>query len=191
MKLILASQSQRRQELFALIGLDFSIVPSDADETIGACDPAEFVEQLSLRKAQAVKATRENCCVVGSDTIVCLNHEIIGKPQDRQDAYRILKKLSGRTHTVYTGLAVLTDSSTQLCHDAAQVTFEVLTDEEIWSYIDSGEPMDKAGAYGIQGTAAVFVTRIEGCYFTVVGLPLPQLYKMLKNVGIRPKNLSQ
>ncbi len=190
MELLLASQSPRRRELFKLIGLDFSVVQSDTDEAVDFSDPAELVEQLSLRKAQAVKAGRENCCVVGSDTVVYLNGEILGKPQDRQDAYRILKKLSGHTHTVYTGLAVLTDGGVQLCHDVAQVTFETLTDEEIWRYIDSGEPMDKAGAYGIQGTAAVFVRRIEGCYFTIVGLPLPQLYKMLKNVGIKPKSLS-
>ena len=105
--------------------------------------------------------------------------------RDREDAYRILKKLSGRTHTVYTGVAVLTDDSTQICHDTTHVTFEELDDRDIWAYIDSGEPMDKAGAYGIQGAFAKYITGISGDYFNVVGLPVCRLGKELKeNFGI-------
>jgi len=186
MELILASQSQRRRELFQLIGLDFSVIVSDADEDIPLTTPGEFVEQLALRKAEAVKRGRRNCCVVGADTIVWLDEKVIGKPRDREDAYRILRTLSGRTHTVYTGVAVLTDESIQLCHDTTQVTFEELSDHDIWAYIDSGEPMDKAGAYGIQGLAAVFVKRVEGCYFTIIGMPMHKLHKMLSQVGVLP-----
>lgn len=186
MELILASKSQRRRELFQLIGLDFSVICSDADENVDFTSPEEFVEKLSLRKAQAVKQGRSNCCVVGSDTIVWLDNKVIGKPKDAEDAFRILKSLSGRTHTVYTGVAVLTDDSTEVCHDTTKVTFEELSDEDIRAYIASGEPMDKAGAYGIQGPAAVFVKHVEGCYFTIIGMPMHKLHKMLMKVGIQP-----
>ena len=186
MELIRASCSPRRRELFSLIGLNFTVIPSDADEDIPPCSPAEFVEELSLRKAAAVKRDHPGCCVVGSDTIVTLDGEIIGKPKDEEDAFRILSHLSGNTHTVYTGLAVLTDDTVEVCHDCTQVTFAKLSEEEIRDYIRSGEPMDKAGAYGIQGPAGVFVERVEGCYFTVIGMPLPKLYRMLDRVGIRP-----
>ena len=186
MVLILASKSQRRKDLFQLIGLDFSVICSDADENVDFTTPEEFVEKLSLRKAQAVKQGRSNCCVVGSDTIVWLDNKVIGKPKDEEDAFRILKSLSGRTHTVYTGVAVLTDDSTDVCHDTTKVTFEELSDEDIRAYIASGEPMDKAGAYGIQGPAAVFVKHVEGCYFTIIGMPMHKLHKMLLKVGICP-----
>ena len=127
--------------------------------------------------------------MVGADTIVWLDGEIIGKPRDEGDAYRILRSLSGRTHTVYTGLAVLAPGSRQILHDTTQVTFRSLEDEEIWAYIRSGEPMDKAGAYGVQGLAAILVERINGCYFTVIGLPVPKLYLALRQLGIRPKGM--
>ncbi|MBQ7092801.1 MAG: septum formation protein Maf, partial [Clostridia bacterium] len=119
--------------------------------------------------------------------VVWLDNEIIGKPHDREDAYRILRKLSGRTHTVYTGIAVLTDDSTQLCHETTRVTFEDLSDELIWDYIATGDPMDKAGSYGVQGLGAVLVKKVEGCYFTVIGMSIPRLCDMLKNVGIYPR----
>jgi len=186
MELILASQSQRRRELFQLIGLEYTCIPSDADENVPFTEPGEFVEQLALRKAEAVKKNHPGSCVVGSDTVVWLDDEIIGKPHDREDAYRILRKLSGRTHTVYTGIAVLTDGSVQLCHETTRVTFEDLSDELIWDYIDTGDPMDKAGSYGVQGLGAVLVKKVEGCYFTVIGMSIPKLCEMLRNVGIYP-----
>lgn len=186
MELILASCSPRRREMFALIGLDYQVIPSDADENIPPCPPAEFVEELSLRKAVAVKKDHPGACVVGSDTIVAIDGEIIGKPTDEEDAFRILSRLSGNTHTVYTGLAVLTDDSTEVLHDCTRVTFAKLSEQEIRDYIASGEPMDKAGAYGIQGPAGVFVERVEGCYFTVIGLPLPKLYRALERAGVKP-----
>jgi len=186
MELILASCSPRRREMFALIGLDYKVIPSDADENIPPCSPDKFVEELSLRKAAAVKKHHPGACVVGSDTIVAIDGEIIGKPVNEEDAFRILSRLSGNTHTVYTGLAVLTDDSTEVLHDCTRVTFAKLSEQEIRDYIASGEPMDKAGAYGIQGPAGVFVERVEGCYFTVIGLPLPKLYQALERAGVKP-----
>lgn len=186
MELILASQSQRRRELFELIGLEYTCIPSNADENVAFSEPGQFVEELALRKAAAVKETHPGACVVGSDTIVWLDNEIIGKPRDREDAYRILRTLSGRTHTVYTGMAVLTDDSTLVCHETTRVTFEELSDELIWDYIDTGDPMDKAGSYGVQGLGAMLVKKVDGCYFTVIGLSIPKLYQMLKTVGIYP-----
>ena len=179
MELILASQSQRRRELFRLIGLEYTCIPSDADENVAFTEPGEFVELLALRKAAAVKKKHPGSCVVGSDTVVWLDNEIIGKPKDRDDAYRILRKLSGRTHTVYTGIAVLTDDSTQLCHEATHVTFEELSDDLIWDYIDTGDPMDKAGSYGIQSEGCMLVKGIKGDFFNVVGLPVARLKREL------------
>lgn len=186
MDLILASQSPRRRELFELIGLPFTALVSEADEDIPFEEPGTYVEKLALRKAEAVFAEHPKACVVGADTIVWLDGAIIGKPRDEADAYHILRTLSGRTHTVYTGLAVLAPNSREVLHDITKVTFAPLTDEEIWAYIRTGEPMDKAGAYGVQGKGAIFVERVEGCYFTVIGLPVPQLYQALSKLGINP-----
>ena len=131
MRLILASQSPRRREMLALMGYAYEIVVSDADEHVPPCAPAEFVERLALRKAEAVFASYGDCCVVGADTIVYLDGSIIGKPADASDAFRILRTLSGRTHTVYTGVAVLSGTRRIVFHDAAEVTFAPLSDEEI------------------------------------------------------------
>lgn len=187
MELLLASGSARRKELLEMMGFEFSVVVSNADESIDMLPPAEIVELLALKKAQAVKQHHSNCCVIGSDTIVMLDDEILGKPEDKRNAFEILKKLSGRTHTVYTGVAVLTDRESAVFHDIAKVTFDQLSDDEINAYIATGEPMDKAGAYGIQGPAGAFINAIEGNYFTVVGLPLHKLYRVLKQMGIYPK----
>ncbi len=189
-KLILASGSPRRREMMELVGYDYEIVVSDADENVPECEPARYVEQLARRKAQAVFEKHPDCCVVGADTIVLIDGTIIGKPKDRNDAYRILRTLSGRMHTVYTGVAVLSPTGEQMFSDTTDVTFMPLADSEIWRYIDSGEPMDKAGAYGIQGLGAVLVRRVDGCYFTVIGMPLPRLYQALKLCGILPRAMS-
>ena len=187
MRLILASQSPRRREMLALMGYAYEIVVSDADEHVPPCAPAEFVERLALRKAEAVFASYGDCCVVGADTIVYLDGSIIGKPADASDAFRILRTLSGRTHTVYTGVAVLSGTRRIVFHDAAEVTFAPLSDEEIHAYIATGEPLDKAGAYGIQGPGSLLVERLEGCYFTIIGMPNPKLYRALRSVGILPE----
>ena len=186
-KLILASGSPRRRELLTLAGYDFEVIVSDADEHVGATDPARFVELASLKKAEAVFASHADRTVIGSDTVVAIDGRIIGKPRDEADAYDTLFTLSGRTHIVYTGVTVLAPGRFVTFHDATSVTFAKLSEAEIRRYIATGEPLDKAGAYGIQGPASVFVDHIEGCYFTIIGMPLPKLYRTLKEFGIYPQ----
>lgn len=202
MRLILASGSERRRQLMDMCGYDYEIIVSNADESIKISDPKVYVETLAERKASEVfnrlkaenKAESENktgaearkTAVIGSDTVVELDGEIIGKPKNREDAIRIISMLSGRTHTVYTGLAVITEENEQLDCAVTCVTVKKMTDKEIENYVDTGEPFDKAGAYGIQGPFGLFVESVEGNYFTIIGLPLPLLYDMLKNIGITP-----
>jgi septum formation protein len=195
MKLILASGSQRRRELLTMCGYDYGIVVSRADEAIDEADPGLYVEALAERKARevfdrlgGVDEDGESIAVLGSDTVVFSEGSIIGKPKDAQDAVRILSALSGKTHTVYTGIAVVTAAGCETELGKTEVTFEELTEEEIESYVASGEPMDKAGAYGIQGPFGMFVKEVKGNYFTVIGLPLPSAYRLLKNAGILPRD---
>lgn len=205
MKLILASGSQRRRELLDMCGYDFEIEVSLADEHIAETDPEAFVSRLAQAKAEEVferlsgrsgaeenqaegEASGEDIAVLGSDTIVYHNGHIIGKPADEKDAFRILSELSGRTHEVYTGVAVITKRLRQVECSVTRVTFEKLSREEIEKYIASGEPMDKAGAYGIQGPFGMFVEKVEGNYFTVIGLPLPTAYRMLARAGVLPRD---
>jgi len=181
MKLILASQSPRRREMLTLMGLKFEIIVSDVEEIAPPnAGPGELVEQLALQKAQAVFMHHPEDCVVGSDTIVYIDGQIIGKPKDEADAFRILSTLQGRQHTVYTGVAVLSPKGQDIRHATTKVTFAPMSEEEIRWYISTGEPLDKAGAYGIQGPGGMFVEKVEGNYFTVIGMPLPVLYRMLK-----------
>ncbi len=188
MRLVLASGSARRRELMTKCGYEFDTVVSNADEHIEASSPIELVERLALIKAKEVSLRLGGgAVVVGSDTIVVLDGKVIGKPKDRDDAIRILAEESGRTHTVYTGIAVITDDSAAVDCATADVTFAKITMPEIEAYAATGEPMDKAGAYGIQGQFAMFVTNINGSYFTIMGLPIHLLYPMLKAVGIRPR----
>ncbi|RKP54240.1 septum formation inhibitor Maf [Cohnella endophytica] len=190
--LVLASASPRRQELIALLGLPVRIIPSNVDEnTPDDWSPAGIVEGLSLRKALAVQAELEltgdrSSIVVGSDTIVVLNSKVMGKPTDEQDAFRMLRELAGRTHQVYTGVtcARLSDGRTSTAHRITEVTMRNLSDEQISRYIATGEPMDKAGAYGIQEVGSLLVDSIEGCYFNVVGLPVSLLAVQLEQFGI-------
>ena len=195
MKLILASGSQRRRELLTMCGYDYDIVVSMADEHISESDPALFVTALAERKAREVfgrlggrSADGEPIAVLGADTVVYSDGAIIGTPKDVGDAKRILALLSGRTHTVYTGVAVVTADGVSTETSETRVTFAKLTDEEIEKYAASGEPLDKAGAYGIQGPFGMFVDKVEGNYFTVIGLPLPTAYRMLKAAGVLPRD---
>lgn len=187
MELILASASPRRREMLTLMGYDFTVKPSRAEENIVHCAPGEYVSRLARIKAAAVAEEFPGCCVLGSDTIVYLDGEILGKPRDEEDAFRILSTLSGRTHTVFTGVAIMAGDKEIVFYDKAEVTFKTLEPDEIRDYIATGEPMDKAGAYGIQGPATVLVEKIDGCYFTVIGLPNPKVYDALKGMGILPK----
>ncbi|OCA92405.1 Maf family protein [Pseudobacillus wudalianchiensis] len=183
-QLILASGSPRRKELLEQIGLAFTVKVSHADETIpSGITPEEAVMHLASVKAAAVAKNDEDHFVIGADTVVVLDGEILGKPSDRQEAKEMLQRLSGRTHAVCTGVAVRHKGSECSFYEKTNVTFWKLTEEEINGYLDTGEPFDKAGAYGIQGAGAIFVKKIDGDYFSVVGLPISSLYRQLKQMG--------
>ena len=190
--LILASGSPRRQELIRLLGLPVEVVPSNVDEdTPEDWTPRQIVEGLSLRKALSVKEqlsgqSSADSIVVGSDTIVVLDREVMGKPRDAEDAMRMLGLLSGRTHEVYTGVTCVreSDGETVTSHRVTHVRMRALTAEQISRYVATGEPNDKAGAYGIQEIGSLLVESIDGCYFNVVGLPVSLLSEMLETYGI-------
>jgi septum formation protein len=193
MKLILASASARRAEILRDAGIPFETLSTDVDESPRA---GESVEAMVLRLAEAkagaavasLRSPNEKAIVIGADTVVDLDGEVLGKPGSARIAAEMLRKLSGRTHRVVTGLAVIRvpDGQTRLELETTQVRFSTLTPEEIDQYAATDEPLDKAGAYAIQGIAGRYVERIEGCYFNVVGLPLARLYRLLKNFGWQP-----
>lgn len=179
--LVLASASPRRKELISLISSDVIIHPSNIDESVpDGISPELVPEFLAVKKAADVAARFKNDTVVGSDTVVIIDNEILGKPKDREDAACMLRKLGGKTHLVITGCAIFKGGKSISFSEVTKVTFYPLTEEEISSYIDMGEPMDKAGAYGIQGYGALLVKKIEGDFFNVVGLPISKLNKTLK-----------
>lgn len=186
--LVLASQSPRRSALLTHIGFDFTTVVPDVDEESVPTDgsPSAYVEHLALLKAQrGASLIDHDAIVIGSDTTVVLDGTVLNKPHDANDAHRMLRLLSGRTHTVHTGLALATRCATPrtICASrATDVTFRELSDEEIAAYVATGSPLDKAGAYGIQDDfGAVFVSSVHGCYYTIVGLPLELLYTTLRS----------
>lgn len=180
--LVLASQSIRRQEILRHLGLELKIIVSDADENITEkLSPEEFTERLSIRKAEAVlPLCDKNDMVIAGDTVVALGDEIFGKPTDREDAFRMLSALSGTTHKVVSGIAVCYGGKTAVSHEVTEVTFRPLSEAEINAYIDTGEPFDKAGSYGLQDKASVFVEKINGDYFNVVGLPVFRMFRLIK-----------
>lgn len=188
MNIILASASPRRRELLERMGIqDFQIVVSDADETLeDGLSPAAQVEQLSRRKAAAVAAlvNDPDALIIAADTVVALDGAILGKPADREDAFRMLSALSGARHHVYTGVTVMQGSRILTRHEETSVEFRPLTAEEISLYIAAGESMDKAGAYGIQGCGCLLVEGICGDYYNVMGLPIVRLAGMLKEFGV-------
>ena len=181
-KIVLASASPRRAELLRAAAIDFEVVPAHVDETAFAGEPADtYVVRVALSKAQAVQRRRPACTVIGADTAVVVDDEIFGKPADASDAARMLRALSGRSHQVVTGVAVIHGDGSSTTHLAVTtVHFGTLDDDEIRWYVVTGEPMDKAGAYAIQGFASRFVTRIDGSYSNVVGLPVSIVYALLK-----------
>ncbi|MBS3885505.1 MAG: septum formation inhibitor Maf [Dethiobacter sp.] len=186
-KLVLASTSPRRAELLRQLGLTFVVSASGVAEEEKEQDPAALVKLLAISKAKAVAAKFADGVIIAADTVVCLDGELLGKPQDAKDAARMLASLSGRRHEVLTGVAVLRQPDGLLCcHvEKTAVTMREISEPEITWYLASGEPYDKAGGYGIQGRAAVFVEKLEGCYFNVVGLPLMALCSLLAAVGVR------
>ena len=182
MNLILASQSPRRKELLGLLGIPFTVQVPHADETMDENDtPASQVSQVSRRKAMATVCTGEDV-VIAADTIVVCDGKILGKPKDAEDAIRMLTMLSGRTHQVMTGLTVRYGELVESCTEITDVTFRTIRSEEISRYVASGEPMDKAGAYGIQGGAALFAQRLAGDYYNVMGLPVCRLVEVLQDM---------
>lgn len=192
--IILASASPRRFELMTQAGFTFSVVPSSVEETIISETPDKIVEDLALQKANdvyhAIKKDHleQDFIVIGADTIVCYNGEILGKPEDAQEAFDMLKLLSDRTHQVYTGVAILYRcegaKQTYFFNEKTDVTFCAVNDYEIKDYIATKDPMDKAGSYGIQGPFAKHISKIQGDYFNVVGLPISRLYQELKKLNI-------
>ena len=189
-RLVLASASPRRRELLAQAGYEFDVCPAHIpEEPLPGEDPVSYVTRLAREKAEAVyegqgtEGLRDSGLVVlGADTTVTLDGHILEKPRDAEDAARMLRMLSGRTHRVITGVAVASAAGTEVAAEVTAVRFVTLSDEEIAEYIASGEPMDKAGAYGIQGRAAKWIPRVEGCYFNVVGLPLALVAAMLEHL---------
>ncbi|MBR2935338.1 MAG: septum formation inhibitor Maf [Oscillospiraceae bacterium] len=189
MKIILASQSPRRRELLERMGLEhFEIQPAVGEEHASPhLSPAQLVEELSRQKAQEVALTAAaEDIVIAADTVVAADNRVLGKPHNREDAMDMLRFLSGRTHTVYTGVTVRQGEQVLTQHEATDVIFRPLTDREIAAYVDTAEPMDKAGAYGIQGRGCVLVEGIRGDYYNVMGLPVCRLALMLRQFGVDP-----
>lgn len=185
MRIILASGSPRRKELLKTAGIEFDVIPSGADENIEEkMSPAKTVETLARVKAEDVFIQHRDCAVIGSDTVVACGEEILGKPKDKAEAYRMLTSLSGKTHSVFTGVCIRTKDVTAVFSEETKVTFYPLTENEIRAYIQTGEPMDKAGAYGIQGMGCTLVEKIEGDYFNVVGLPVAKTVRKLRELNI-------
>jgi len=184
--LILASSSPRRRELLSLITPDFTVDVSDADESLPqGLSPQEVVLALAQRKAEAVAARHSPAdTVIGADTVVALDGMILGKPADRADAAHMLRVLSGRTHTVCTGVCVIAAGRAERFCAGAEVAFAPMSEAEIAAYLDTGEPFDKAGAYGIQGFGARYIERVSGDYPAVVGLPVRPLYAALRRLGL-------
>ena len=187
MNIILASASPRRRELLERIGITgFTVAAPNVDESVHpGLSPADMVETLSLRKARAAaEAFGPDGLILAADTVVALDDGVLGKPRDRDDAFAMLSALSGREHRVYTGVTVLRGGRAATEHEVTAVTFRELSPDEIWGYIATGEPLDKAGAYGIQGVGALLVSGIRGDYSNVMGLPVFRLGQMLRGFGL-------
>lgn len=201
-QIILASASPRRKELLEQIGLQFDICPAKGEEIITKTIPHEVVQELASQKAKEVASmvklyedtheelmTPQDIMVIGADTIVAYENEILGKPKDEEDAFRMLSMLSGNTHSVYTGVSIVLLAASGKVgeitfYEKTDVRMREMNEAEIRRYIGTGEPMDKAGAYGIQGKCAIYIDKIDGDYNNVVGLPIAAIYRELKNLGI-------
>lgn len=207
-KIILASKSPRRHELLSMVGIEHEVITSDCDENIDCSGPADMVCKLSELKAESVAQLLKNNrlakddspgiretmkqtaddgrLIIGSDTIVYFDGEVLGKPRDPEDAFQMLHRMAGNIHSVFTGVTVIDTAAgrKETFYEETRVTFYDVSDEEIRDYIATGDPLDKAGSYGVQGLGAFLVKRIEGDYFTVVGLPLAHLIRVLKTLII-------
>lgn len=191
-KMILASASPRRRELLEQGGIPFTVIPSHAEEKLTTTQPGLAVEELSYLKCSDIyEKFTEDVVVIGADTVVASEGKILGKPSSKEDAVKMLQSLQGKAHEVYTGVTIIVregeENRKKTFHEKTKVVFYPMSEEEIRSYVDTGEPMDKAGAYGIQGKSAIFIKEISGDYNNVVGLPLARLYQELKNMGIESR----
>jgi septum formation protein len=185
-RVILASASPRRRELLTLIGIRHEVRPADIDESLLTGErPVAHAERLARAKAHTIAEHEAGAVVIAADTIVVVDGDVLGKPRDAADARAMLRRLSGRTHTVLTAVAVALGAKTESAVESVDVTFRALSDDDIVSYVATGEPMDKAGAYGIQGYGATIVERVDGDYFSVMGLGLRRLVELLDRVGVR------
>ncbi|NBI10349.1 septum formation inhibitor Maf [Colidextribacter sp. OB.20] len=192
MRIILASQSPRRRELLGRMGItEFEVIPAQGEEiatrTLG---PDRLVEELSRRKCAEVSAAHPDALVIAADTVVSIDSQVLGKPHSEEEAGRMLRALSGRLHVVYTGVTVCCQGKTVTESESTSVRFRSLADADIMRYITTGEPMDKAGAYGIQGYGSVLVEGISGDYYNVMGLPVCRLAKILARFGVDPLALA-
>ena len=181
MKLILASQSPRRKQLLSLLDIPFEIIVADIDEKIDEDRPLrDEIEKLSFLKANEVFKDHRDSVVIGADTIVTLDDKILGKPHDREDAKKMLQMLQDNRHTVITGVTIISAKMSETFSVVSDVYFHKMNDEEIDRYIETGEPMDKAGAYAIQGIGSRFVKKIDGDYYAIMGFPVSEVYHRLK-----------
>ena len=188
---VLASGSPRRRELFKLLVSEFEVVPSDIDESVRTDETAEsLVRRLSSEKATAVQIIHPTASILAADTVVVCDDQILGKPASAQEASSMLRSISGRSHEVLTGVCLIHSGQSLSDVCITRVQFSALSPREIEAYVASREPLDKAGAYGIQGTGARFIQRIEGCYFNVVGLPVSLVYRMMVKSGYTPNGQS-
>ena len=192
MKIILASASPRRREILSGLGVNFSVLTTDTDESCSLSDPCAYAEELAWRKGQAAWAKikldlkdgvdNTDAVVISADTVVATEHEILGKPSGEKDAYRMLESLSGNMHQVVTGIGVTVGGVTMTASAVTVVCVDRIPPEEIQAYVESGEPTDKAGSYGIQGSFSRWISGISGCYFNVVGLPVNALNRLFYEV---------
>ncbi len=188
-KIVLASASPRRKEILEQIGLSFDIVPSTCSEVITKNVPKDIVEELACQKAQEIfEKVGESSIVIGADTIVVSNNKIMGKPKDEEDAFNMLNELQANTHVVYTGVCVFVKENKMIkklvFSEATNVSMYPISKKQILDYIATKEPMDKAGAYAVQGKFAIYIKKIDGDYNNVVGLPIARLYNEMLNIGI-------
>lgn len=185
--LILASGSPRRTELLHQIGLTHQVKVSNVEEHITEKEPRHIVVQLAKQKAREVGKREEKGVIIGADTVVAIHNKILGKPKNEQEAFLMLQELNGVTHSVFTGVHLIIKDKNQVIEKSfsveSQVTMFPMTEKEIWDYIETKEPMDKAGAYGIQGKAGVYIQEIHGDYYNIVGLPIGKLWEELKIIG--------
>lgn len=188
--LLLASSSPRRSELLKMAGYDFTTVPTDVDEGyLHGTLPMHIVEQLATRKAQAAARTNPQDTVLGADTLVVFKGRVLGKPKDADDAKAMLRLLSGNVHQVYTGYCIISGAKLLCGHECTSVEFYSLSETEIDNYVATGEPLDKAGAYGIQGRGALLIKRIDGDFYNVMGLPIGKINRILTGIQTQNNNI--